>query len=130
MASPTSTPCDTLEAIPKLVFGAAQGAARGSRAIAGSLRRPEMARLGRPQQRCHVQSTAAGLLRLPLVTPNRKAGPNVVSALVFRNDAIANWGNGSWMRGDVHVRFWESAGVKCPAPLDSRLERGRRTYPR
>ena len=26
------------------------------------------------------------------------------------------------MNREVHVRFWESAGLRCPAPLDYRTE--------
>jgi hypothetical protein len=26
------------------------------------------------------------------------------------------------MNREVHVRFWESAGLKCPAPLNYRME--------
>jgi len=26
------------------------------------------------------------------------------------------------MNREVHVRFWESAGLRCPAPLDYRQE--------
>jgi transposase InsO family protein len=26
------------------------------------------------------------------------------------------------MNREVHVRFWESAGLRCPAPLDYRME--------
>jgi hypothetical protein len=64
-AGPVEREAACLEAISKLVPGGAQDVARGSRAMAGSLGRPEMARQRRLHRRRQLQSTAAGLLRLP-----------------------------------------------------------------
>ena len=48
----------------------------------------------------------------------------------FGSDAIANSRNGSRMRGDVHVRFWESAGVRFPRATHLPLHRQEQIFAR